>query len=167
MNIETLENQNNLTFVNNKTKTEVTFQDEETVLVTINMSLHKKYKIKNLKRDFIERLKSQELYSEMYEELLKDEENKINNDTMFYFMFHNFIEFMLHDVEDKEVINDAVNNMLFTESAEILATLSDRKTNMIEVERIPSNLSMSLCKCCISPEETSDKTDFSRDDACH
>ena len=160
-----IENSTNLTFTDDKVET--TYHDDETVLLTINMSFHQKATIKELKKKILHSVKENELY----EDMLKEDDYKLHKSTMFYLMFQNFIEYILEDCEDKEYVQSVVDSMLFTEQTEIVHDLSQRKfdmnenteTSLVEVERIPSNFSMSLCSCCKHPDSTNDKTDFSRD----
>jgi hypothetical protein len=163
---EEFEKSASLTFSNENVPDE-TFQDDETVLLTINMSFHQKASIKELRKKILHSVKKNEFFDEM----LEADNYKLSKYTMFYLMFQNLIEYVLEDCEDKEFVQSVVDSMLFTEQLEVLSNLSERKfdfnnnteMSIAEVKRIPSNYSMSLCKCCISPEQTSNINDFSRD----
>lgn len=159
-----------LTFTDNdcpgNNNVNTTFQDDETVLLTINMSFHQKASIKELRKKILHSVKEDSLFDEM----LKEEDYKINKNTLFFLMFQNFIEYMLED-KDENFVKSVKDAMLFTEQSDILSNLSERKFDMaedstislVEVERVPSNYSMSLCSCCKSPEETNNRDDYSRD----
>lgn len=164
------EKSTSLTFTDNECPSEsvdTTFQDDETVLLTINMSFHQKASIKQLRKRILDSVKEEDCFDDM----LEQDNYKLNKSTMFYIMFKNFIEFILQDCDDEEYVKSVVESMLFTEQTEIVHDLSARKFDMnedseislAEVSRIPSNYSMSLCNCCISPEETSKRDDYSRD----
>ena len=163
---EVLENSTSLTFSDNTESVQSTFQDDEAVLVTLNMSFNKKFSIKTIREKFLQKVKDNKDENDIWNDMIEEGHNTINKNTMFYFMFNEFLDFMLQETDDEEFINEVKENMLFTEQSEILQSISERKANMnspVIVERVPSNLSMSMCKCCISKEETNDKTDFSRD----
>lgn len=160
---EFLEKSTSLTFSDTHETIQPKFQDDETVLVTLNLSFNKKFSIKTIREKFLQKVKDNKDENDIYHDMIEEGKNTINKNTMFYFMFENFLDFMLQDIEDEDYVNEVKQSLLFTEQSEILQSISERKFQEIEIERVPSNLSMSLCKCCMSPEETRDKTDFSRD----
>jgi len=160
---EFLENSTSLTFSDTHETIQPKFQDDETVLVTLNLSFHKKFSIKTLRERFLQKIEENKDENDIYHDMIEEGKNTINKNTMFYFMFDNFLDFMLQDCEDEEYVDSIKQSMLFTESTEILQSISERKFQEIEIERVPSNLSMTLCNCCKSPDETTDKEDFSRD----
>jgi len=160
---EFLEKSTSLTFSDTHETIQPKFQDDEIVLVTLNLSFHKKFSIKRLREMFLQKIAENKDENDLYHDMIEEGNKTINKNTMFYFMLDNFIDFMLQDCDDEKYIDEVKQSMLFTEQSEILQSISERKFQEIEIERVPSNLSMTLCKCCMSPDETRDKTDFSRD----
>ena len=158
-NIEDLEKDKSLTF--NMYDNIKTLQDKETILVTINMSFNQKTTIEALRHNFMIRAKENEVFK-MYAHNDDEPNNNIDDVLMFTYMLENFVGFMLDDLKysddpkDIQFIQDVKDRFVYNESSEILNTISDRKfseivngrfvnTKTIEIERVPSNLSMSLC----------------------
>jgi hypothetical protein len=83
-------------------------------------------------------------------------------------MFEQMINFLLEDEDFTDEEREKIYNAFkYNEKLEILSTISSRKNkNLVDIERIPSNYTMSLCHCagCYdSKNETADKLDFSKD----
>ena len=159
-----------LTFCDNSAPdkgVDTTFQDDETLLVNININFQQKFTVKELRKRITHLIKEEDCYKD----ILDESDNKLNKDIMFYIMFENMIDFMLQDC-DEAFIKTVKESMIFTEYTEIVNTLSERKFDFdsdniesIEVQKAPSNYSMSLCKCCKNPDDTNDINDFSKDES--
>lgn len=146
---------------------DTTFQNDETLLVNINISFKQKFTVKEFKKRISQLIKDEDIY----QELLDERDNKLDKNIMFYIMFENLIDFMLQDCDD-EFIKNVKESMVFTEYTDVLQTLSEKKFDLddnemssIEIQKVPSNYSMSLCSCCKNPDDTNDINDFSKDNS--
>lgn len=146
---------------------DTTFQNDETLLVNINISFKQKFTVKEFKKRISQLIKDEDIY----QDLLDERDNKLDKNIMFYIMFENLIDFMLQDCDD-EFIKNVKESMVFTEYTDVLQTLSEKKFDLddnemssIEIQKVPSNYSMSLCSCCKNSDDTNDINDFSKDDS--
>ena len=165
-----IQDSTSLTFCDNDAPdkgVDTTFQDDETLLVNINISFKQKFTVKEFRKRISQLIKDEDLY----QDLLDERDNKLDKSIMFFIMLENLIDFMLSDC-DEEFIKNVKESLIFTEQSDILQTLSEQRFDVntenvsnIEVQKVPSNLSMSLCSCCKNPDDTNDINDFSKDNS--
>ena len=156
-----------LTFeINSETHETKKFEDGETLLLTLNLSYHSKTTAKAL-REYLIKCSEKEFSAPA--SALEDTDGILTKDySLFYLMMEAFINFLSCDYTEnmsKKKKDELIEALSCSEQTDIINTLSwrEHRDNIVKIERVPSNLSMMTCNCCMSKEMTSDKNDFSRD----